>query len=99
MKQNNNYEIRNFETGIKMAFFTLAIRPWSWYINRHNDKRKSQSTLAIPIFPSMIVDKKAAYSPNQLYIVASPDTWNWKTRYIGVLGLYKLEKECLRVRF
>ncbi len=42
--------------------------------------------------------KKTARSHNQLNTVATPDIWHQKMGHIGPLGLYKLRKECLRVR-
>lgn len=98
MKQGNNYKVGNFETSITMAMVILIFRLQSWYIIRNDDKRKKQSALLISTFLSMIVDKKAAYSHNQLHIVTSPDIWHRKMGYIGLLKLYKVEKECLRVK-
>ena len=63
-KQGNNYKIGNFKTGIGTALVTFAIRPWSWYIIGHNDKKKGQMALMISTFSSMIVNKKAACSYN-----------------------------------
>ena len=51
----------------------------------------------ISTFLSMIVDKEAAHSYNQLHAVASPDIWHRKMGHIGSLGLYKLGKEFLGV--
>ena len=98
LRQGNNYEIGNFETGIGTALVTLAIRPRSQYIIGHDDKRKRQPALPIFIFSSIIVDKKAAHFYNQLYTITSPDIWHRKMGHIRLLGLYKLEKECLGVR-
>ena len=98
LRQGNNYEIGNFETGVGTALSTLAIRPRSQYIIGHDDKRKRQPASPIPTFPSIIVDKEAAHSHNQLHTVASPDIWYRKIGHIGPLGLYKFGKECLGVR-
>ena len=97
-RQGNNYKIGNFETGIGTALVTLAIRPQSRYIIGHDDKKKGQMAPMISTFSSMIVDKEAARSYNQLHAVASPDIWHRRMGHIGPLGLYKLGKECLGVR-
>ncbi len=96
-RQGNNYEIGNFETGIGTALVTLAVRSRSGYIIGHNDKKKRQTAPMIQIFLSMIVDKEAACSYNQLHAIASPDIWYQRMGHIGPLRLYKLGKECLGV--
>lgn len=53
----------------------------------------------ISTFLFMIVDKEVTCSYNPLHAVASPDIWQQKIRYISLLGLYKLGKECKRVQF
>ncbi len=75
----------------------FTVRSWSRYIIGHNDKKKGQTAPIISIFLSMTVNKKAAHSYNQLHVVASPYIWYQKMGHIGPLGLYKLEKKCLRV--
>lgn len=72
-RQGNNYEIGNFETGIGTAMVTLAVRPWFRYIIGHNDKKKRQTAPMIPTFSSMIVNKEATHSYNQLHAIASPN--------------------------
>lgn len=76
----------------------LAIRPWSQYIFGYYDRKKGYLALIIPAFLPMIKDKEGACLYNQLHIVVSPDIWHQKMGHIGLLGLYKLEKECLGVQ-
>lgn len=96
-RQGNNYEIGNFETVIETTLVTLVIRPRSWYIIGNNDMKKRQTAPMIQTFSSMIIDKEAAHSYNQLHAIASPDIWYQRMGYIGPLGLYKHRTECLRV--
>lgn len=98
MRQDNNYKLGNFEIGLETALVMLAIRLRSWYIIRNDDKNKKQPAFPTPTFLLMIVNKKPVHSLNQHYIVASPDIWHWKIGYIRLPGLYKLEKEYLKVR-
>ena len=42
----------------------LAIKSQSWYIIKHNDKKKKQPALLIPTLLFRIVEKKAMHSYN-----------------------------------
>lgn len=46
----------------------------------------------------MIIDKKVGHFYNQLYIIASLDIQYQKIGHIRLLKLYKLGKECLKIR-
>ncbi len=87
----------NLEIGIGTALVMLGIRPRSRYIIGQDNKKKEQMAPMIPTILSMIMNKKATHSYNQLYTVTSPDIWHQKIGHIGLLGLYKLGKKCLRI--
>ena len=48
--------------------------------------------------PSVLVDKDSSRTHNYLHAIALPNTLHCGMGHIGSLGLYKLEKECLRVK-
>ena len=99
LRQGNNYKIANFETSVGTALVTLITKPQFPYIIDYDDKRKRKSASLLPTFLSLIVDKEVNSSYNEAQIVAILDIWNWQMGHIDLLGLYKLGKECLRIRF
>lgn len=47
-----------------MALITLTKKSQFWYIIKHDNKKKRQTALTIPIFLSIIVNKKVMHFYN-----------------------------------